>query len=150
MNPAGKMRLTRRDMLRLSAGGAGMFLLGASGLAVPRGIAGEAADLNPVYFEAFPTSPLILSPFNDALPVPKALAPVDPLSLDGGAPEKYRQDCFGVGKAGSAAYQSKYGQTLGAHQLWPGEGPTAGLVDPTPNVYDIKLQVAGHSFTSSS
>src|SRR3954453_1064709 len=29
-----------------------------------------------LYLELFPPSPLILSPFNDALPIPRALAPV--------------------------------------------------------------------------
>ena len=29
-----------------------------------------------LYIEAFPTSPLILNPFNDQLPIPKALAPI--------------------------------------------------------------------------
>ena len=72
MGRAERVRLTRRDMLKLSAGGAGMFALTASGLAVPRGF-GKGGSL---YIEAFPTSPLILSPFNDALPVPTAVEPV--------------------------------------------------------------------------
>jgi hypothetical protein len=70
-----KIRLTRRDMLRLSAGGAGMFALTASGFAVPKGLSkGSGA----VYIEAFPTSPLITKPFNDELNIPMALRPLDP------------------------------------------------------------------------
>ena len=68
-----RVRLTRRDMLKLSAGGAGVFALTASGLAVPRGFGSGGGGS--VYIEAFPTSPLILSPFNDPLPIPKAMAP---------------------------------------------------------------------------
>src|SRR3954452_16157968 len=75
--------LSRRDMLKLSAGGAGAFVLGASALAVPRGFgSGGGASL---YIEAFPTSPLILSPFNDPLNVPKALRPVAKADVDGWA-----------------------------------------------------------------
>src|ERR671926_1888179 len=77
------VRLTRRDMLKLTAGGAGMFALTASGLAVPRGFAGGGGGS--IYLEAFPTSPLILSPFNDPLPIPKALRPVPKADVDGWA-----------------------------------------------------------------
>jgi hypothetical protein len=59
MSRLNKVRLTRRDMLKLSAGGAGMFALTASGLAVPRGFAGGGGGGGSVYLEAFPTSPLI-------------------------------------------------------------------------------------------
>ena len=34
------IRLTRRDMLKLGAGGAGMFMISAGGLAIPKGFAG--------------------------------------------------------------------------------------------------------------
>src|SRR4051794_23580313 len=104
-----KIRLTRRDMLKLSAGGAGLFIVGASGLAVPKGVAGG----NGLYIEAFPTSPLILSPFNDPLVIPKALRPVDPLdpkALPQGAPDPSKQDSLSAGRAAdNAAYTSRYG-----------------------------------------
>src|SRR3954454_2892749 len=80
MQNVDKVRLTRRDMLKLSIGGAGMFALTASGLAVPRGLAKGGGG---IYLEAFPTSPLILSPFNDALPIPQALRPVPKTDVDG-------------------------------------------------------------------
>jgi FtsP/CotA-like multicopper oxidase with cupredoxin domain len=156
MSRLNKVRLTRRDMLKLSAGGAGMFALTASGLAVPRGVAGGGGGGGSVYLEAFPTSPLITKPFNDALAVPKALAPVDPTSLPQGAPTKSIQDSFAAkGYAGSAAtYQSKYQQKLGTHQIWPGDpvntnGGQFKWLSNDPVVYQIKLEVAGHKFTTS-
>lgn len=137
MGRAERVRLTRRDMLKLSAGGAGMFALTASGLAVPRGF-GKGGSL---YIEAFPTSPLILSPFNDALPVPRALAPIAKANVDlwDRTPAKDSQDCFD--QDSTSGYGGRYGPTLGTQQVWP---------DTDPLVYQIKLQVAGHDFTSSS
>src|SRR5262245_66318780 len=75
-------RMTRRDMLKLSAGGAGMFALTASGLAVTRGFGASGSSSGSVYIEAFPTSPLILRPFNDALPIPTAMAPTAKAVVD--------------------------------------------------------------------
>ena len=79
----------RRTILRLGAlGGAGLAFgavqgvvrprLGGVGLLSPDGAFAATSDAlaNQLYFELFPTSPLILSPFTDPLPVPKALAPV--------------------------------------------------------------------------
>jgi FtsP/CotA-like multicopper oxidase with cupredoxin domain len=143
------IRLTRRDMLKLSAGGAGMFMIGAGGLAIPKGFAGGGGG--PLYIEAFPTSPLILKPFNDPLNVPTALRPVDPTTWDsmGGLPDPKAQDS--IGASPNKDYYNKYGQTLGTHQLWPGDGPTANYpwLSKTPLVYQIKVEVAGHGFTSS-
>jgi FtsP/CotA-like multicopper oxidase with cupredoxin domain len=145
-----KLQLNRRDMLKLGAGGAGMFAIGASGLAVPRGFAGGSGGGGggSVYIEAFPTSPLILNPFNDELNIPTALAACDPLTMDYGTPDKGTQDCF---PTGGNTYMSKYRQDIGTHQCWPGDGPTANYkwLDKTPLVYNLKLEVAGHSFTSS-
>src|SRR4051794_17540851 len=133
MERLGKARLTRRDMLKLSAGGAGMFGLTASGLAVPRGVGAGGGAL---YIEAFPTSPLILKPFDESLPVPKALAPVAKSVVDGWSspPGPDNQDFV----KGAAPFK---------HQLWPGQGVVADY--PQPLVYQIKLEVAGHDFTSS-
>ena len=84
MSRPDKIRLTRRDMVKLGAGGAGMFMLSAGGLAVPRGFAGggSGGGGGSLYIEAFPTSPLILKPFYDPMVIPKAMAPVDPMSWD--------------------------------------------------------------------
>jgi FtsP/CotA-like multicopper oxidase with cupredoxin domain len=150
-----KIRLTRRDMIKLSAGGAGMFALTASGFAVPHGLASGGTTSGKLYIEAFPTSPLITTPFSDELTIPPALRPND-LSDSLGAgdpataqPNKLRQDS--IGPATDTVYQTKYHQTLGQHQCWPGEGATAGYFPITdPIVYQIKLQVGHHDFTSSS
>src|SRR3954471_1630672 len=145
-----KIRLTRRDMLKLSAGGAGMFMIGAGGFAIPKGFAGGGGG-GSLYIEAFPTSPLILNPFNDPLNIPTALRPVDPTRWDskGAAPGPTNQDS--IGASPNNDYYNKYGQTLGHHQIWPGDGVTSTYPwkSPNPLVYQIKLQVAGHEFTSS-
>jgi FtsP/CotA-like multicopper oxidase with cupredoxin domain len=137
-------------MLKLGAGGAGMFMIGAGGLAIPKGLAsGGGGGGGSVYIEAFPTSPLILKPFNDALNIPTALRALDPTNWDskGGMPDPKHQDS--IGPSPTKDYYNKYGQTLGTHQLWPGEGVTAPYLKAKPLVYQIKVQVAGHSFTTS-
>jgi FtsP/CotA-like multicopper oxidase with cupredoxin domain len=130
-----RVTLTRRDMLRLTAGGAGMFMLTASGLAVASGV-GASDGGGGLYIEAFPTSPLILSPFNEPLPVPTAMAPVPKAVVDGwdSPPGPDNQD-FVKGAAPNT------------HQLFPGTAPVADF--PLPIVYEIKLEVSGHDFTSS-
>jgi len=140
-------------MLKLGAGGPGMFMLSAGGLAVPRGFAGGGSGGGgSLYIEAFPTSPLILSPFNDALPIPTAMPASDPLawkSVGDDVPDPNKQDCFSVG---DTKYKGRYGYDLGCHQMWPGDGSSAqwnGWLSKTPIVYQIKVQAAAHSFTSS-
>src|SRR4051812_56885 len=157
------IRLTRRDMLKLSVGGAGMFALTASGFAVPKGFAGGGAGGGgSLYLEAFPTSPLILNPFSDPLVIPPALRPADlsnptnPGNLTDPRPEMKGakidatnmdvQDC-GVGGSGmdlKGGYYGKYGKVLGAQSVTP---QSLGLPDPT--VYKIDVEVAQHAFTSS-
>src|SRR6185503_3431932 len=92
------IRLTRRDMLKLGAGGAGMFMISAGGLAVPRGFAGGGGGGGgSLYIEAFPTSPLILKPFSDPLNIPSAMRPANMDTWDtlGGKPDPKVQDCIG-------------------------------------------------------
>jgi FtsP/CotA-like multicopper oxidase with cupredoxin domain len=143
-----KVRLTRRDMLRVSAGGAGVFALTASGLAVPNGLSKGSGAL---YIEAFPTSPLITKPFNDALSIPTALRPVDPTTWDskGGVPDRNTSDSLPASP--NNVYRNRYNRTLGTHQYWPGDRMTPNFtwLSSTPLVYQIKAQVAGHGFTSS-
>jgi FtsP/CotA-like multicopper oxidase with cupredoxin domain len=129
-----RIRLTRRDMLKLSVGGAGVFALTASGLAVPRGFG--SGSVGPLYIEAFPTSPLILSPFNEPLPIPDVIAPVPKAVVDTweSPPGPDNQDFV----KGAAPFK---------HQLFPGQGVVADF--PPPLVYRIKLEVQGHDFTSS-
>jgi FtsP/CotA-like multicopper oxidase with cupredoxin domain len=147
-----KIRLSRRDMLKLSAGGAGMFAIGASGLAVPAGFGkGGGGGGGSVYIEAFPTSPLITRPFNDALNVPTAMKASDPTTWDslGGMPDRDVQDSLPASP--NKDYENKYNHVLGTHQLWPGDGVTANYkwLSLDPVIYQIKLKVAAHRFTTS-
>jgi FtsP/CotA-like multicopper oxidase with cupredoxin domain len=154
MGRTNNIRLTRRDMLKLSAGGAGMFALTASGFAVPRGFAGGGGG-GSLYIEAFPTSPLILNPFSDEITIPQALNPVDPANptnpqnvTDPRSGKKINpcdrnvQDSIGTDPDGP--YYKRYGHVLGTHSVWCDD-----LKMPDPIVYKIDLEVAPHSFTSS-
>ena len=85
-----------------------------------------------VYIEVFPTSPLILLPFTDALPIPKALAPV-PASTYSAWPHPPGP---GPGQQNSLRNER--------HQIWPNQ-----IGFPDPIVYKIDLQVRTHSFTTS-
>ena len=118
------VKWTRREMLKLALMAGGATLIGTGGLR-------PKAALGNIYIEAFPTSPLILNPFNDPLPIPKALAPVPPLEVAAWS----HPPGSGVGQQDSDG---------GTHQIWPS---TLGLPDPL--VYRIQLQVSTHSFTSS-
>jgi FtsP/CotA-like multicopper oxidase with cupredoxin domain len=144
--------VSRRTILRLGAiGGAGVALVTAQGFGGPflsqRGLlsadgafAATSTALGDglFYVEKFPTSPLIVSPFSDPLPVPKALVPV-PKSVfsrwanpPGGGP----------GQQNSLRNQQ--------HQIWPSQIPkVAGGPYPDPIVYQIKEQVSTHAFTTS-
>src|SRR3954468_464756 len=154
------IRVTRRDMLKLSAGGAGVFALSASGFAVPRGFGSGGGGGGSLYLEAFPTSPLILSPFTDELPIPKAMRPAeerwqDPLQITDpkkkdakGDPlkifpqDRNVQDC--LTRDATGAYAPRYGNTLGSHSVWCDD-----LKMPDPIIYKIDVEVAQHRFTSS-
>ena len=137
--------VSRRMILRVGAvGAAGAALFSARaafqpylaqrGLLSPDGAfaATSTALADVLYLEAFPTSPLILSPFSDMLPIPKALAPI-PKSVYGGwakppGPGNGQQNSMGTER----------------HQIWPGQ-----IGYPDPLVYKIDLQVRGHAFTTS-
>jgi FtsP/CotA-like multicopper oxidase with cupredoxin domain len=144
MSTPDKVRVTRRDMLKLSAGGAGLFALTAAGYAVPRGLGAGG-----VVIEAFPTSPLILRPFNDPLKIPQALAAtvLSQQNSIGGALNLSKQDS--LPPSPNNVYKNRYGATLGTHQVLPGQGATAGYPFKSMLQYSIKLEVAGHSFTTS-
>jgi FtsP/CotA-like multicopper oxidase with cupredoxin domain len=126
-------RLTRRDVLRIGAMTGAATALGTLG-ARPTTAAAQAACTGLLPLEVYPTSPLILRPFTDSLPIPKALAPVDKSVVDTWAnPPGYgtgQQDAFG-----------------GTHQLSPSQLPAPYNRDPL--VYRIKLETAAHSFSSS-
>src|SRR3954469_8890775 len=150
------IQLTRRDMLKLSSAGAGVFALTASGFAVPRGFAGGGGGGGSLYLEAFPTSPLILNPFTDELVIPQAMRPADELNpqkptniYDPRDPKKQihpedrtAQDC--LGNVHNGKYQQRYGSVLGQHSVWCDD-----LNMPDPIIYKIDVEVAQHAFTSS-
>ncbi|QNK79695.1 multicopper oxidase family protein [Nakamurella sp. PAMC28650] len=138
--------LGRRTFLRLGAVGvAGVAItagrawvepyLAQQGLLSPDGVFAAAStaldDL--IYLEAFPTSPLILTPFNDALVIPKALAPQPSSAYTSWA----QLPGPGIGQQNSMGNER--------HQIWPGQ-----IGYPDPVVYQIKHQVATHAFTTST
>jgi FtsP/CotA-like multicopper oxidase with cupredoxin domain len=140
-------RVSRRTMLRIGAAGTAATGLAAAKIVATPDLAHkgwlnrnglfEAAGVawsDAVYIENFPTSPLILSPFTDALPIPKAARPVAPTTWKGWAepPRKGKQS-------------SVDGDT---HQKWCDDLPTY-TPGQEPIVYQFDLLVRGHSFTSS-
>jgi FtsP/CotA-like multicopper oxidase with cupredoxin domain len=135
----------RRTFLKLGAAGTAAVALGASGFRIApqlrrKGLlsadgvfdAASIAWADVLYREAFPTSPLIVSPFQDVLVVPKALAPVPMSEYSGWA----NPPGPGTGQQNSLGNQ--------AHQIWPDR-----IGYPDPIVYRIKLEVNTHAFTSS-
>jgi len=138
--------LTRRTALRLgAAGGVGAALVAAQGFGAPflasKGLLSAdgafAATSTAVgdllfYVEAFPTSPLIISPFTDKLPVPKALAPQPKSEYTTWA----NPPGPGLGQQNSIGNQQ--------HQKW-----SSDVGSPDPIVYKLDEVVSTHSFTSS-
>ncbi|WP_211880699.1 multicopper oxidase family protein [Pseudarthrobacter albicanus] len=138
--------LSRRTLLRLgAAGGAGAALVAAEGWGGPflaqRGLlsadgafAASSTKLGDLLFytEAFPTSPLILKPFDDMLTIPKALAPVSKSDFSSWA----KPPGPGVGQQNSLVNER--------HQIWP---YTIGYPDPI--VYKIDVLLRAHAFTNS-
>ena len=86
-----------------------------------------------IYVEAFPTSPLILSPFTDLLPIPKAMAPIPVSEFSSWSSPPGP----GIGQQTNADPNER-------HQKW-----TSDIGSPDPLVYLIKVEVNTHSFTSS-
>ena len=84
------------------------------------------------YKEKFPTSPLILNPFNDPLPIPKAPR--------AGEDARGRQ-LDGTPGPGDGQQNSLRNER---HQKW-----SSDVGSPDPIVYKIELKVGTHSFTSS-
>ncbi len=140
--------LPRRRFLTWGAvGGLGVGVAAAQGLGAPylatRGLlsadgafGATSTALGDVlfYVEKFPTSPLILFPFVDELPIPKALAPVQDSA--------YRDWAKPPGPGDGQ--QSSLGNER--HQLWR---PPGVADSPDPIVYKIDLLVRGHAFTTS-
>jgi FtsP/CotA-like multicopper oxidase with cupredoxin domain len=138
--------VSRRMLLRLGAvGGAGVALVAAQGVGGPllsaKGLLGADAAFAATsaalgdklfYIEAFPTSPLILSPFSDPLPIPKAMTPIPKSVYSTWA----NPPGPGVGQQNSLRNQQ--------HQIWPNQ-----IGSPDPIVYKINQVVDTHSFSTS-
>ncbi|MBI4760176.1 MAG: multicopper oxidase domain-containing protein [Chloroflexota bacterium] len=124
-----RTQFSRRDFLKLGLTGTAAVALAGSRLLK---VVSTAKAVDVFYTEAYPTSPLILSPFQDELPIPKALAPIPPSDWNSWAskpgPEPGKQNSFGNEK----------------HQIWPSQ-----IGYPDPIVYRIELRVNTHDFTSS-
>ena len=148
---ADKSGVSRRTILTVGAiGGAGVALATAKGLGVPF-LSGSSPDGafaaasvalgdSLFYIENFPTSPLILSPFTDALPVPKALAPI---------PKAVYSTWDNPPGGGPGEQNSLRNQQ---HQIWPSDIPAIGDWaggSPDPIVYKIDVMLGTHAFTTS-
>ena len=140
----------RRSFLKWGAAGTAAVALGTSGkLIVPelrkRGLmtadglfdAGSIAWADKVYVEAFPTSPLIVTPFNDPLPIPKALAAGGPEDVGGPAAGRCPP---GTGAASRTRCRQHARSTRSGR---------AQIGYPDPIVYKINVEINTHSFTSS-
>lgn len=129
MNTPESIELTRRQVIK-----AGVILGGAT-LIDPCMLSPKRALGASCYTEVFPTSPFILNPFTDPLPIPKPLAPSDPTTWKDPKTGKPLPPGPGPGQ------QDSYG---GTHQIWTSD---LGLKDPI--YYKIDLLLRQHQFTSS-
>jgi FtsP/CotA-like multicopper oxidase with cupredoxin domain len=169
------LKMNRRDLIKLSVMAGTATLVGAR-RAFGQSCLPEPPQPHPIEpgfgigvgGEAFPTSPLILDPFTQEVPVPKALAPVaNPAAMT--VRRKHAQDGFFTSPPGTGlGDQDSWGDRpngagiphAGTHQLWPGGigASFAGLTAteqagiralPEPIIYHLKLKVGQHSWTSS-
>jgi len=145
----------RRTVLKFGAAGAAALAAGVTASAVvpdlrQKGLmsadgafhAASIALAGAIYTEAFPTSPLIMSPFTDQLPIPKSLAPEPILDVAGWA----LPPGPGEGQQNSIRNQR--------HQVFKPRVTAQDIVSgqaarPDPIVYKITVDVAEHSFTTS-
>jgi|tagenome__1003787_1003787.scaffolds.fasta_scaffold20983076_2 FtsP/CotA-like multicopper oxidase with cupredoxin domain len=175
-----RTNFTRRDVLRAGA------LSGAAGMVTKQAWAQACVDQQPIPIsdlsftgcgvdgEPMATSPFIVQPYKDPLPIPRAMrpgwrypngtlaAPGDPnawtvrKSVQFGAgvvlpgPEAGHQDAFGD----RPGVHSELGWGIpnaGTHQQWTSGtgagGVTLGLPDPL--LFHIRVQVSTHGFTTS-
>ena len=138
--------VSRRAMLRIGAVGATGVALTAAGeagapylaqkglLSADGPFAATATALGDLLFykEVFPTSPLILEPFNQELTVPKALAPEKMLEVAEWALPP------GPGPDQQNSLRNE------RHQLW-----SSDVGSPDPIVYKIDVKLGTHEFTTS-
>jgi FtsP/CotA-like multicopper oxidase with cupredoxin domain len=145
--------MNRRDLLKL---GGGLLVAGGTALrstparATPFGGLQElpCPTGGPLYTEVYPTSPFILDPFTQDLPVPAPLKPSNPANWTSlGASDWARPDCRAGGRQDS---------DYGVHQVGPEAIPVGTgtrrvtyLQYPAPLYYRLALQVGQHRFTTS-
>src|SRR5262252_2366825 len=138
MDKKDQLTLNRRDLLKM---GTGLVIASTAGLRIsaPRqAFAGQITNTGCAgtgVLEVFPTSPLILSPFTDPLPIP---VPLQPVSI---ADWNTTGTLCPVPGPGIGQQDS---DALSQHEIWPSQ---LGLPDPL--FYRIQLQVRQHSFTTS-
>ena len=136
------LRMSRRELFRL--GGAAFVASGAAlrsqpAAAQPRapfcgeGVIPVAEEQIGIGYgnEPLPLSPLILDAFKEDVPIPSALAPCTDFTGWPTVPGKSQQNSH----------------ANGGHQIWCDDALVAGC-DPTPNVYEIALQVGQHRITN--
>ena len=145
-SPSDGKRVSRRLLLQAGAVGSAGVALTAAGvfgrpylarqglLSADGAFAATSTALGDLlfYLERFPTSPLILNPFNDPLKIPKALAPTP----------KSEFETWPLPPGPGLGQQNRLGSDR--HQIWPSK-----IGYPDPLVYHIDLRVNTHSFTTS-
>jgi len=175
-------KLSRRELIRLTAMAGGAVLIGGSRSLwacadqTPTGIENVAMTGCNVNVEPFPTSPFILQPFTQDLPIPMALKPgwrrpdgtLSPTASDAWTvrqsflgnnaicrpgPGAGMQDAMGP-RSRTCGAGGPWAPDAGTHQLWvDGKGAAAnkqrGFPLPNPILYHIRLQVDQHRFTTS-
>jgi hypothetical protein len=178
-------KLDRRELIKLSLMAASATVIGGSR---SFGATGSCIDQTPmdievfsgigVGAEAFPTSPFVLNPFTDPLPIPRAMlpgyrTPEGELKPNASFAWAVRTSAFGTNMicrpGPGASSQDSMGQRAryaggirvpdaGTHQLWTDGSGVSGTGGgfkkplfplPDPLLYHIRLQLRQHSFTSS-
>jgi FtsP/CotA-like multicopper oxidase with cupredoxin domain len=141
MNRRKGLRLNRRELLQWG----GAALLGSTAGLRPSTAYGDTIKPCPSpdplgilqsacaggdAIEVYPTSPFILYPFTDPLPIPAPLKPVSKADVD----------LWTYPPGPGVGRQASDRSMRSTHQIWPSE---------LPIVYNIKLQLAEHKFTTS-
>src|SRR4029078_3771887 len=142
MAPTNRLLINRRDLLKWGSAA----LVGSSGL-LRSSLAFAQSRVGPFCppgeieppcqgadaIEAFPTSPFVLYPFTEELPIPTALRPVPLTEVNRWS----RRPGPGLGQQACA------GTVSSTHQFWP-----SAFNLPDPIIYRIRLDVDEHAFSS--
>jgi FtsP/CotA-like multicopper oxidase with cupredoxin domain len=126
-------------------GGAGLF----SAAPMAQRLLGGAAAAQ-TYIEVFPTSPLIMSPFTDPLPIPQAARPVGGTATGPSDPTMVAAYFKNKGLPAPDPRTGGLQDANGAvHQLGPSDVTYKGNKLPYPQIYHVRLETGTHKFTSS-